>query len=272
MGQSSLHQDLRYCTAQLPEGAFLLTKNFPHPPAPIRTINGQNKSFLRGLKYQAWVEAKLEREWGMAHFPGLWFMYWKGDKKRHVQFDSLIVDLSGGIFYIVECKYRHTFIAYQQLFNYYVPVLEAALRSASRSGAYAHHSMLADDREVRGLRGGSLLRSGQAPLNGAPSLASQGHGSQGHGSRRVEAGFIGPNSLRWTIKAIEVVNQLSPEDDERCSRSGAVPHYVKRIEDAIAGRLNVWHLPHNGMNYTGTSSNYRHPHSSYREAGHEIVL
>jgi hypothetical protein len=83
----------------------------------------------RGQAYERWVSKILEASYGPQYIPGLWFSYWDNGHIGAVQLDGLLIELSKGRITLIEIKHQHTAKAWQQLNNFYRPVVEEALLS-----------------------------------------------------------------------------------------------------------------------------------------------
>jgi hypothetical protein len=81
----------------------------------------------RGQSYQRWVTAQLDTHYDLQHASGLWLSYWNNGRLGAIEIDSLVIDISRGILYLIEVKHQHTPSAWEQMRNFYKPVLEAAL-------------------------------------------------------------------------------------------------------------------------------------------------
>lgn len=80
-----------------------------------------------GILYQGKVNRLFEQFYGFQYIAEPWFEYSIQEQKKLCSPDGLFIDLHRGRIVIVEVKLSHTAVAFQQLRNKYLPILQAAL-------------------------------------------------------------------------------------------------------------------------------------------------
>lgn len=95
-----------------------------HPMPPVVMTPAQK----RGLKYQARVEAALERQFPGVVVPRPWFRYKVCGEVKRCQPDLLLFFSEAQRVLIVEVKYSTMPAAWSQLHTLYAPVVEKAYR------------------------------------------------------------------------------------------------------------------------------------------------
>jgi len=90
----------------------------------------------QGLKYEASGHTHLAEAF-LGYTPGPWIQFTDGPtgERRLCQPDGLLVEPKRGRITVIEFKYRHSELAYWQLFHLYIPVVQALF--PARLWAYA---------------------------------------------------------------------------------------------------------------------------------------
>ena len=107
-----------------PLGRILLSRPVAAPPFTTKSTR-LKPSFARGLRYEKKVCKALSKEYAAFWRSGCWFQYQaeRDKRSRYCQVDGL---LDAACLVVCEVKLRHTPEAYFQLFNLYLPVVQAA--------------------------------------------------------------------------------------------------------------------------------------------------
>ena len=97
------------------------------PPPFINLDRKQSGRRAEGIRYERKVHDKLRSRYPV-YFDGQWFRFSSvyPNGARWCQCDGLIIDPKAGCITIIECKYQHTFDAWYQLFQLYLPVVQVA--------------------------------------------------------------------------------------------------------------------------------------------------
>jgi hypothetical protein len=202
--------------------ARLITGAKPHRALPAR-----NAAFRRGQLYEAFVVAKLEREYGDQFANGLWFHYvdeFRGP--RNIQLDGWLLDLSRGIIRIIEIKYAHTARAWDQL-NFYQPIVEAALGASPPNGlsraasSRSHPAAASSSDRLTAPRAGSRF---------APFRDSRGGREAAFGCGAASPAAASP---LFSFHLIEICQYLDPEE------KGKKPMRIAELEQSEEGLFNV---------------------------------
>lgn len=96
---------------------------------PPFSKNGKRKTGRRrlGVKYEEKVHQHFRQTYGYGYFPSQWLKFRSlGGALRWCQCDGLIIEAKR--ITIVEVKYNHTFDAWYQLFQLYLPVVQAVFK------------------------------------------------------------------------------------------------------------------------------------------------
>lgn len=96
------------------------------PPPFINLNRKRSGRKAQGIRYEQKVH-RLLRDQYPVYFDGQWFRFksaWA--VSRWCQCDGLIIDPRAGRIIIIEVKYQHTFDAWYQLFQLYLPVVQVA--------------------------------------------------------------------------------------------------------------------------------------------------
>lgn len=102
----------------------LIWAEFCSTPDFIRPTRHRGRRAL-GVKYEVKMHEKLRAEFGHKYFSNPWIKYQtKGGPLQWCQPDALVVDIPEGIITILEMKYSHTFGAYGQVMNMYLPLIK----------------------------------------------------------------------------------------------------------------------------------------------------
>lgn len=95
------------------------------PPPFINLNRKRSGRKAQGIRYERKVHDWLRDRYSI-YFDSQWFRFFAGAALRWCQCDGLIIDPHSGRITIVEVKYQHTFDAWYQLFELYLPVVQVA--------------------------------------------------------------------------------------------------------------------------------------------------
>lgn len=106
-------------------------------PSFVRTRRRQGRKGV-GIRYEEKVQACLLDEY--PHYVASpWFQYrmrHAPNRVNYAQPDGLLIDVEKGVVTIVEIKYAHTPDAYFQLYNKYLPLVEAFFRRPDKKAEH----------------------------------------------------------------------------------------------------------------------------------------
>lgn len=91
------------------------------PPGFIRPQRHTGRR-AQGVRY----EKRVHQEFGErypGYLPSPWFQYFDREGEKWCQCDGLLINPWQGQISIIEAKYQHTEVAYEQLFKIYLPVV-----------------------------------------------------------------------------------------------------------------------------------------------------
>jgi hypothetical protein len=101
------------------------------PPPFARAVHSRGAK-RAGLLYQGKVSRLLEQLYGFQYISDPWFRYSLGGQEKLCSPDGVFFDLKRGRVVVVEVKLSHTPLAFAQLRNKYLPILQAALGVMAR--------------------------------------------------------------------------------------------------------------------------------------------
>ena len=84
----------------------------------------------QGIRYEERAQAECFVRFGEKYLAGPWFKFGCNDQIRHCQPDGLYIDPEQGLLVLNEIKYQHTYRAWQQLHQLYIPVVQKVFESA----------------------------------------------------------------------------------------------------------------------------------------------
>lgn len=98
------------------------------PPAFVQTSQRRRRGARwNGIRYQRLLDSYLTERYGELFTPGPWVEFHDGPtkEKRWCCPDGLLIEIRRGRITVIEAKYSHTELAYYQLFDLYIPVMQA---------------------------------------------------------------------------------------------------------------------------------------------------
>lgn len=102
----------------------------PGPPPFVFERKRKSGRKWQGIRYERAAHEEFSRRYP-GYVPGPWITFIDGPtgERRYCQPDGLIVEIERGRITVLEYKYRHTELAYWQLFHLYIPVVQALFPS-----------------------------------------------------------------------------------------------------------------------------------------------